>query len=168
MTQTSIRDVSQDDWDWLSALMDGELEEDAARRALDRIGTDPQARARWAEYSLIGDALRGELQVQPRLRKSLASALEAEPTVLAPLPPRTRAKPAMWLAAAAAVGTISWTLWDAAPRNETPVSLASAPAAPTLGSEQLRPYLAAHQDFAQTVISEPELRLTTVSLESAR
>jgi sigma-E factor negative regulatory protein RseA len=166
MMQVNVRDLPQDDGDWLSALMDGELEDDEARRAMARLGRDPEARARWAEYSLIGDALRGELQVQPRLRKSLAAALEAEPTVLAPLPPRTRAKPAMWLAAAAAVGAISWTLWDAAPRSEAPFTVASVPAAPALGAEQMQPYLAAHQDFAQAVVSAPEMRFTAVSLEA--
>lgn len=168
MTQANIRDLPQDDGDWLSALMDGELDDDDARRGLARLSGDPQARARWAEYSLIGDALRGELQVQPRLGKGLAEALEAEPTVLAPMSTRNRAKPALWLAAAAAVGTISWSLWDAAPRPEAPVTLASVPAAPGLGNEQLRPYLAAHQDFAQAVISEPEMHFTTVSLETSR
>lgn len=168
MTQANVRDLPQDDGDWLSALMDGELDDDAARQALARTGADPRARARWAEYSLIGDALRGELQVQPRLGKGLAQALEAEPTVLAPMSARNRAKPALWLAAAAAVGTISWTLWDAAPRNEAPVTLASMQAAPALGAEQVQPYLAAHQDFAQAVISAPEMHFTTVSLETPR
>lgn len=168
MTQANVRDVPRDDGDWLSALMDGELEDDEARRAVARLGREPEARARWAEYSLIGDALRGELQVQPRLRKGLAEALEAEPTVLAPISRPTRAKPALWLAAAAAVGTISWTLWDATPRNEAPVTLASVPVAPALGVEQMQPYLAAHQDYAQAVISAPEMRFTTVSLEAPR
>lgn len=146
-----------------SAFLDDELDEGEGREVARALSQDPAARARWSEYSLIGDALRGELQVQPRLMQTLRQTLDQEPTVLAPMPRSLRARPVMWLAAAAAVSTISWTIWDTQPADQRPIPLASRQA-PALQPEQMMPYLAAHQDYAQAVIAQPEMQFTTVSL----
>lgn len=152
------------DWERLSALLDGELEADEAQPVLDAAHRDPAARDRWSEYCLIGDVLRGELQVQRHLRQGLDAALETEPTVLAPVRKRA-ARPAYWFAAAAAVGAITWTLWTAAPRDIQPLPTAQPGGATTLAQERLQPYLAAHQDYAQVVVATPDMRFTPVSLE---
>lgn len=152
--------------DFCSAFLDNELDGDEARDAARFLGQDPAARARWSEYCLIGDALRGELQVQPHLSRALREALDREPTVLAPMPRSARSRPALWLAAAAAVGTITWTLWEARPPGELPLPMASRQA-PDLHADQVMPYLAAHQDYAQAVIATPEMQFTTVSLSRA-
>ncbi|KQU74876.1 hypothetical protein ASE08_14455 [Rhizobacter sp. Root16D2] len=73
----------------LSALVDGELGSDAGARACAQWREDPQARAQWHAYALIGDVMRSEDLASPvdrdcaflaRLRARLAD----EPVVLAP------------------------------------------------------------------------------------
>lgn len=100
----------------ISQMMDGELDEDAARRLLASLRDDDQARTTWEQYHIIGDALRGTAGVPGRhaLQQRVFAALAQEPTVLAP--PARRALPARWprysVAAAAtalaAFGLISW------------------------------------------------------------
>jgi len=70
----------------LSALLDGELSAAQASAVLDTLERDPELRALWERYHLIGGALRGEgvvlayRDVAQRCRAQIA----AEPTVLAP------------------------------------------------------------------------------------
>jgi len=155
------RDVAREE---LSALLDGELDDPAAGRVARSLAQDPSARGVWSEYCLIGDALRGELQVQRKLVNGLRAALDDEPTVLAPLPASARTRPAVWLAAAAAVGGISWALWDAVPQDPGAVPMARLESPAAIPQELVTPYLAAHQDYAQAVISPPEMRFTPVTL----
>ncbi|MEW7866539.1 sigma-E factor negative regulatory protein [Aeromonas diversa] len=70
----------------LSALMDGVLDGEQGRQAIDEVMSDAEQQASWSRYHLIGDAMRGELPdtMQFDLCDKIALALEAEPTVLAP------------------------------------------------------------------------------------
>ncbi|MFR9720186.1 sigma-E factor negative regulatory protein [Aeromonas diversa] len=72
----------------LSALMDGVLDGEQGRQAIDEVMSDAEQQASWSRYHLIGDAMRGELPdtMQFDLCDKIALALEAEPTVLAPQP----------------------------------------------------------------------------------
>src|SRR5258706_7545825 len=83
----------------LSALMDGELDDEAARRVLAQTGRDDESYAVWRSYHLIGDCLRGECDHRSGLHRRISEHLAQEPTVLAP--PR-RAKP-RWVQAGAAL-----------------------------------------------------------------
>jgi len=94
----------------LSAIIDGELE-GGIQAHITRMRSDPELRAAWDTYHLIGDALRGHLcrEIAPRV----ISRLREEPTMLAP---RQRAASAVkrfgWYgmyatASAAAVATLS-------------------------------------------------------------
>lgn len=152
------------DQDWLSALLDGELDDDAARAALARLKGDGEAGGRWAEYSLIGDALRGDQGDSARFRARFQAALAAEPTVLAPAKPRLTPASALWVAAAAAVAAITWTVLESGPESQPGLPMAQAP----LATAEVDPYLAAHQDFAHAVVATPEMRLTPVTLAEAR
>lgn len=152
---------------WLSALLDGELDGEEARRAIARLGEDAGAARRWSEYSLIGDAMRGCLADSASLDARIRAALAEEPTVLAPVPASPPShRPYYWLAAAASVAAIAWGVLHVSPRGgdapAVPVA-ANEPAAPAPASE-VQAYLAAHQDYAYAVASEPEMRLTRVSL----
>lgn len=75
---------------WLSALADGQA--DALEPACHAFGTDPEARATWHRYQLIGDVLRSSelASVQPasdaRFLHGLRERLATEPAVLAPAP----------------------------------------------------------------------------------
>ena len=68
----------------LSAIIDGELQGDIHAH-ITRLRSDPELRAAWDTYHLIGDALRGHMcqEIAPRV----IARLREEPTVLAP-PPR--------------------------------------------------------------------------------
>jgi sigma-E factor negative regulatory protein RseA len=70
----------------LSQLQDGELADVGTATLLDAMTRDPDLRATWERYNLIGHAMRGEAidpacrALADRVRERLAS----EPTVLAP------------------------------------------------------------------------------------
>jgi len=163
---------------WLSALMDGELDDDEAGRAITRLGKDAGAMRIWSEYGLIGDALRGCVQDTASLDRRVKVALAAEPTVLAPLA-KSHRQPVYWVAAAAVVAVISWTVVSMAPNNPgVPVAVNGAPNAPQMvedervrptsaqdmAANEVAPYLVAHQDYAFTVAGAPDMNITPVSL----
>lgn len=86
MSQSSEGSASMEG---LSALVDGELGSDAGARVCAQWREDPQARANWHAYALIGDVMRSDDLASPvdrdcaflaRLRARLAD----EPVVLAP------------------------------------------------------------------------------------
>ena len=73
----------------LSALADGELDPAASTASCAAWGQDPQLRADWHAWHLIGDVLRSDdLAADPRHDRTfsarLAARLKAEPVVLAP------------------------------------------------------------------------------------
>lgn len=86
MSQSSEGSASMEN---LSALVDGELGSEAGARVCVQWREDPQARAHWHAYALIGDVMRSDDLASPvdrdcaflaRLRARLAD----EPVVLAP------------------------------------------------------------------------------------
>lgn len=154
--------------EWLSALLDGEIDDAEVDRALKRLSQDQTLTRRWSEYCLIGDALRGEALVQPGLDRRLRTALAAEPTLLAPLRrerhSRQYTRPVAWTAAAAAVAAVTWTIWTALPEHTAPAQMAARPEAVMIQASQVMPYLDAHQDFSQGVVAQPEMRFSPVTL----
>jgi len=148
--------------DSLSALLDGELSDQSARLAIRQLASDPTRQARYAEYCAIGNLLRGLHDDLPGLTRKVMTALEDEPTVLAPVRKSNARRPLLWLAAATCAA-ITWGLWSAAPRQETAVPLAALQT-PAHAPADVMPYLAAHQDYAQAVLTVPEMHFTRVSL----
>lgn len=155
--------ADDDIYDNLSALLDGELSDQSAQLAIRQTLRDPARLARYAEYCAVGDLMRGDRHDLPGLTQQVMAALENEPTVLAPTRKKPDARrPLLWLATAACAA-ITWGLWSASPRQEAALPLASAPAhAPA----DVMPYLAAHQDYAQAVLTTPEMRFTRVNLSA--
>jgi sigma-E factor negative regulatory protein RseA len=154
--------------EWLSAFLDGEVDDAEGDRVLERLSQDRTLARRWSEYCLIGDALRGEALAQPGLERRLRTALATEPTLLAPLrrkrSSRHYTRPLAWAAAAAAVAAVTWTLWTALPKHTAPSQMAAQPEAVTLQASHVLPYLVAHQDFTQGVVAQPEMRFSQVTL----
>jgi sigma-E factor negative regulatory protein RseA len=154
----------------LSALLDGELDDQAARPILQRLSRDGAERGQFREYCAIGDALRGLDRDMPGLTHRVMAALEDEPTVLAPMRKASGRRPALWLAAAT-VAAITWGLWNTGPREAALVPLAATQRATPAGagteSGNAMPYLAAHQDFTQAVVSPPEMQFTKITLAGA-
>ena len=74
----------------LSSLIDGELDEAQQRHAFDALDRDVEARDRWERFHLASDALHGNLPraIDPRFASRVMAAIEDEPTILAPPPPR--------------------------------------------------------------------------------
>ena len=70
--------------DRLSALLDGDLEDLAARPVLDGLQRDEALRRDWATYCLIGDTLRGEPVNSPDFVGRVMAELDQEPTRLTP------------------------------------------------------------------------------------
>lgn len=74
----------------LSAALDGHADAEACDATLARLGTDSDLRERWDTYCLIGDAMRGDAMRPSGFVAGVMEALEAEPTVLAPVNPRPK------------------------------------------------------------------------------
>ncbi|NMG74040.1 sigma-E factor negative regulatory protein [Aromatoleum diolicum] len=107
--------------DKLSALLDGDLDEQSAPPVLDSIRRDRSLRTEWGTYCLIGDLLRGDRDGSSGFVGRVMAEIESEPTVLAPTvrpaePGRGKAwRSLMPLAASvmgvAAVGWVAHTLY---------------------------------------------------------
>ncbi len=165
-TQFEPHDPVTREAEQLSALIDGELADDLARPVIQRIGQRGVDQVRLGEYLTIGDAMRG-LSTEPGdFTRRVMAALDKEPVLLAPVPAtvakKSERRPVLWLAAATAAA-ITWGLWQSSPRDEVTAPLAAVQ--PALQNVEAMPYLAAHEDFAQAVISAPEMRFTKASLE---
>ncbi len=156
MQQTQTAQAQETPDGWLSALLDGEMPDAESDALLRRLARDDDRMARWSEYCLIGDALRGTPCPPERIRQRIHAALAQEPTVLAPVPRRAKAQPVLWLTAAATVAAVTWLVLSAAPDPGDPVEIA--------GDVNVLPYLAAHQDYAQGLTSGAEMRFTRVAL----
>lgn len=78
----------------LSSLMDGELDDTRQRHAIDTLLHDTAARDCWERFHLASDALHGNLPkaIDPGFSARVMAAIEDEPAILAPPPPR---KPAV-------------------------------------------------------------------------
>jgi sigma-E factor negative regulatory protein RseA len=113
----------------VSALMDGQLGDEHAAGCTKRIRENPQMRAAWNTYHLIGDTLRGQDALA--LPREFDGRLQAEPTVLAPrrrvlghASPRTR----FALSAAAGIAAIGFVGWMSYPfLNTAPSTLVQNP-----------------------------------------
>jgi len=140
----------------LSALVDGELDTGAGRRLMRRMGADEDLSRCWAEYHLIGDALRGMAEASfelPRFR----AALEREPTVFSPLSSRIAASmPARRVLSAVAAGVaialVGWMAWpmvqDGPLQRLTGAGSPVQAAAVVPSARGVEDYLLAHQRFS--------------------
>jgi sigma-E factor negative regulatory protein RseA len=143
----------------ISAFMDGELEDHEAATQVRRLKDDPQLRAAWETYHLIGDAMRGEAGYPSGLAASISVKLAAEPTVLAPSPRmQSRNVRRVALSAAASIGGVALVAWLALfdnpflPRQNLAVNQAPLGAqtqiAATPANGSVNDYLLAHQQFS--------------------
>ncbi|MGD9870740.1 MAG: sigma-E factor negative regulatory protein [Thauera sp.] len=153
--------------DKVSALFDGDLDDQASHAVLEHMRRHPDLREDWASYCLIGDALRGDRAGSGDFVARVMAELEDEPTLLAP---RSQADAAgrrkVWqslmpLAASvmgvAAVGLVAATLYrqDAPPPQLASVApvvqlVKAAPGAGAgLAEDSMREYVFAHQGLAR-------------------
>jgi len=151
----------------LSALMDGELDLDANPHLYKALSRNDEAEKCWSTYHLIGDVMRGELQVQNGLHAKVMRQLEAEPTVLAP---RRSLRSVLQLnhvipvaASAAAVAFVGWIVWQSqnvGVQQQIPTpSLAQNNPAP----EALNNYMLAHHEYAPSMQHGYDIKPATYS-----
>ncbi len=157
--------------DKISALMDGELDEDEVSQLFSRLKPQGEMRESWDTFHLIGDALRGDGRLSPPLSRRITERLAAEPTVLAPRRHTTAKRVNTYVLSAAAslsaVALVVWVAFSVTPLGTPPQEIAKAriPAAITvpataqvasianLSSDlsnqgNLNEYLLAHQGFS--------------------
>lgn len=68
----------------LSALMDGDGDEQVMGSVFERLRKDEALRKDWHTYCLIGDAIRGDRDGAPDFVARVMAEIEDEPTVIAP------------------------------------------------------------------------------------
>jgi sigma-E factor negative regulatory protein RseA len=139
----------------VSALMDGELDEDAAEREITRLRQDPVLRETWEAFHLIGDALRGDRLLSAGFSDRLTARLDQEPTVLAPRKNPRKRMTTFALPIAASVAGVALVGWAALSTNNffsSPGEIARSPAglaAPQVANlpddGKMNEYLLAHQ-----------------------
>lgn len=137
--------------------MDGELDDAASTQCIRALDADPELKAAWNEYHLIGDAIRGSALLTVDVRAEVGQALQQEPTVLAPKPKRGSASGLMRYAMAASfalAGVVGWAVWQSQP-EPVPGLMAQAVSTPQGGAVQVsaelnssrNSYLQAHRDM---------------------
>ena len=166
----------------VSALMDGELEREAADGLFRDLRADPGLRRQWHDFQRVGEAMRGEAGLDVDVRSRVMAALDTEPTVLAPAARRaSRSSRLAWSLAASVAGVLfaGWAavgLWSdpvlearAPAGGVAPATLAQAPrvvapAADPGETERLRDQLLAHHAHAPAPLVAPH-HVRTVAAE---
>jgi sigma-E factor negative regulatory protein RseA len=145
----------------ISALMDGELEGQAADSAIHALRSEGEALESWRTYHLISDAMRDTRLLSAGFAARVAERLASEPTVIAPANLRRTPAKRVALAAAASVAGVGLVGWLAfAPQSQTAKSMAqSQPQQPSITAtvstiplpSETNDYLLAHQGFSPRV-----------------
>jgi sigma-E factor negative regulatory protein RseA len=149
----------------LSALVDGELDGDAAAQACGHWRESGEARSSWHAYHLIGDVLRSDDLASDPARdavflQALRTRLKDEPVVLAPQP-LERAAPAMAHVVGATRSRWSWMAPSAVAAGFVAVAgvvmLTRGPGAPvdTASGSSLAQVSAAAQPMGATALIGP-------------
>lgn len=154
----------------ISSLMDGELEDEQAERAIRGCCGNAESRRTWQAYHLIGDALRGDAPRRASSTVRILEALEREPTVLAPRRLRAASAGRIAFAAAASVATVAVVGWiglqERAPASG-PVVARQAPAAPVAPAvvpvANVNEYLALHRQAPNADYYRPVSNQATVA-----
>ncbi len=142
----------------ISELMDGEMYEDRADVFFDKLKRRPDARQDWADYHLIGDALRQPDHVCKSFGKSFHERLQAEPTVIAPHSRSSQRVRNFALSAVASVMALALVAWLSIQVGKEPApQIASVQQNNALRqvSAQADDYLMAHQEFSPGVDVHP-------------
>lgn len=179
--------------DEISALMDGELDPEAAAGVIAQLKKADELHSEWVVYHLISDAL-GQTEALPvDITQRVRTRLAAEPTVLAPRPPIIKHKARVFAAAAsvaavAMIGLMNLQTTDRSVENladnkSTPAAIntatnTTAQAAPAVISvsaslpapAQINDYLLAHRQFSPSAMhgTAPYMHTVAESRENPR
>ncbi len=143
----------------ISALMDGELDDEELRIVLGKLKQDEALRADWEIYHMIGDGLRQTPVWGDGFKERFAERLAAEPTVLAPRAARTPPRPALNWSLAASLAAVSLVAWTAFQLNQPDGSVNSAKNQAMIASaevenmpQNINYFLNAHQEYSVAAI----------------
>jgi sigma-E factor negative regulatory protein RseA len=142
--------------DKISALIDGEVSEQEARAALQRLKQNDECCQAWSMFHLIGDVMRQEPVLGGDFAQRVCSQLEQEPTMLAPRFSRHRTiryalTAAASLAAVAFVLTLVSTTGNTPVTNQAQIAAVPSPVISTQMAQRagtVNEYLMAHQEFS--------------------
>lgn len=133
----------------ISALMDGELDQDAAHPLIASLQRDQELQQCWSIYHQIGDSLRREhILADSDLQQKIFASLAAEPTVLSPRKSAGGWLPKISLALAASVATVGVVSWVG-------LQSAQAPAPQSVAVAQPAPARVISQPVVQTAVAAP-------------
>jgi sigma-E factor negative regulatory protein RseA len=150
----------------ISAMMDGELESEDVSSIITQIKKTDDLKNDWSTYHLIGDSLRRSSSSIDIARR-VSTALETEPTLLAPRPTKQNKFKVFALSAAASLAAVAVVGWMGlqsmghSPENFTNNKIALQPAPPSAipasvsvttapAPAQINDYLLAHRQFSAT------------------
>lgn len=136
----------------ISALVDGELEQEEAGVLLAAARKQPGLGHDWLIYHTIGDAMRQAPPLSPDFNARFAERLEKEPTVLAPHRLPQAKRPLIALSAAASVAAISLVTWAALQINSASEQMAKTAVSEVnqaSASAEINSYLVAHQEYSR-------------------
>jgi len=163
----------------ISALMDGELDQDDAKTAIARLKQHEDLRDAWFDYHLIGDVMRQTGLVSAEFGMRLKDKLALEPVILAPRRPvllKVKIAALSVAASLAAVAMVAWVVLQnntdnakqnlaATQQSNAAAMLASLPRYPL--NSNVNEYLLAHQEFSpSTAIQGVAPYVRTVSDEA--
>ncbi|HZZ93606.1 MAG TPA: RseA family anti-sigma factor [Usitatibacter sp.] len=147
----------------LSSLMDGELGNDEAHRAIGTCCASEEQKHTWLLYHCIGDAMRGQAPRRVEMPDAVFASIKDEPTVLAPRRWTQATVARVAMAAAASVATVGVVGWlgsqggASAPAAVPVIAKGTSPmqpvantapvaaTAPVSVTEDVQAYLAAHR-----------------------
>lgn len=116
----------------LSALMDGDGDEQVMGSVFERLRRDEALRGDWHTYCLIGDAIRGERAGAPDFVSRVMAEIEVEPTMIAPrAAAQSAARRGLWRAVmplAASVMGVAAVGWVASALYSDSAAIVGAPA----------------------------------------
>ena len=119
----------------LSSLVDSELDEQEAGRAINACCGSVELKQAWVAYHVIGEVMRGEGAPRRSSTARIVAALEKEPTVLAPRKRVGEGAKRVAFAVAASVATVSVVAWmglQGRPDAAAPTSAKAPGEAPSL------------------------------------
>lgn len=136
--------------DQISALMDGELDVETSDHLFTALKSSEDYAASWATYHLIGDAMRGNVDLPLDFHKRVMARINEEPTALAPKRRPAESKVMQLMSVAASVVAVLFVGLMVFKQMQPPMQdVATATVAQTGNfPASMNDYLLAHQEWA--------------------